>query len=114
MKPQEECNYTNQIETTNNVDTEHSNNKNEEHKTQMNCLMKNPCTKRESDICDSNRYLAENEINIIENKLDIKKRSRRTLSYIDNQSGFQREECKVKTSDILKNQLIRFVRKKIK
>ena len=104
MKPQEECNCTNAT----------SNNKHEEQITKWNCLIKNPCTKRESDICESDRYLAENEINIIENKIDIIKKSRRTLSYIDNQSGFQREECKMKTSEMLKNELIKFGMKRNK
>ena len=106
MKPQEECDHTNQ--------TAASNNKYEEQITKGNYLMKNPCTKRESDICESDRYLAENEINIIENKIDIIKKSRRTLSYIDNQSGFQREECKMKTSDMLKNELIKLGKKRNK
>ena len=106
MKPQEECDYTNQ--------TAASNNKYEEQITKGNCLMKNPCTKRDSDICESDRNLVENEINIIENKIDIIKKSRRTLSYIDNQSGFQREECKMKTSDMLKNELIKLGKKRNK
>ena len=106
MKPQEECNYTNQ--------TAASNNKYEEQITKGNCLMKNPCTKRDSDICESDRNLVENEINIIENKIDIIKKSRRTLSYIDNQSGFQREEYKMKTSDMLKNELIKLGKKRNK
>ena len=106
MKPQEECDYTNQ--------TAASNNKYEEQITKGNCLMKNPCTKRDSDICESDRNLVENEINIIENKIDIIKKSRRTLSYIDNQSGFQREEYKMKTSDMLKNELIKLGKKRNK
>lgn len=106
MKPQEECDYTNQ--------TAASNSKHEEQITKGNYLIKNPCTKRESDICESDRNLVENEINIIENKIDIIKKSRRTLSYIDNQSGFQREECKMKTSDMLKNELIKLGKKRNK